>query len=60
MKKGKKKQTIKVCYKDGFVEKIPQRLWDDYEYINNIFVVKRNGVWIGMYNMDTIACIVVG
>ena len=60
MKKGKKKQTIKVCYKDSFVEKIPQRLWDDYEYINNIFVVKRNGVWIGMYNMDTIACIVVG
>ena len=54
------KATIKICYKDGNVEEIPSRIWDDYEYMYGLFIVKRRGVWIGIYNMDVVACIVVG
>ena len=59
-KKVKDKKKIKVYFKDGKVDIIPQRLWDDYEYNDKLFVVKRKGAWIGMYNIDVVACIVVG
>lgn len=54
------KATIKVCYKDGKVEEIPSRIWDDYDYIDKLFIVKRRGVWIGIYNMDSITCVSIG
>jgi len=54
------KATIKICYKDGYNEEIPSRLWDDYEYVDKLFIVKRRGVWIGIYNLDCIACVVIG
>ena len=54
------KAIIKIVYKDGNVEEIPARIWDDYQYIDRLFVVKRRGIWIGIYNMDSIACIFVG
>ena len=60
MSKKSKKQTIRVYFKDGHVDEIPQRLWDDYEYNYGLFVVKRKGAWIGIYNMDTVACVTVG
>ena len=55
-----KKQKIRVYFKDGKYDVIPQRLWDDYEYIDKLFVVKKKGAWIGIYNMDCVACVVVG
>jgi len=54
------KATIKVYFKDGLVDEIPSRIWDDYQYVDRLFVVKRRGVWIGVYNMDSVACITVG
>ena len=54
------KATIKICYKDDQVEEIPSHIWDDYDYMDGLFIVKRRGVWIGIYNMDVVACIVVG
>ena len=59
-KTKKKKQKIKVYFFDGKVDVIPQKLWDDYEYNDGLFVVKRKGAWIGIYNMDAVACVVVG
>ena len=56
----RKKQKIKVFFKDGKSDVIPQRFWDDYEYNNGLFVVKRDGAWIGIYNMDVVACVVIG
>lgn len=62
--KRKKKQKIIVFFKDGCKDVIPQKLWDDYDYITkeNItsFVVKRKDQWIAIYNMDDVSCIVVG
>lgn len=54
------KATIKIFFKDGNVDEIPSRIWDDYQYIDRLFVVKRRDVWIGIYNMDAVDCITVG
>ena len=45
---------------DGKVDVVPQKLWDDYEVNNDLFVVKKNGEWIAFYKMDIIECMVVG
>ena len=58
--KRKKKQTIRIFFKDGKTDVIPQKLWDDYEYNYGLFVVKKKGAWIATYNMDVVACITVG
>ena len=57
---SKKKKTIRVFFKDGKTDVIPQKFWDDYEYNYGLFVVKKKGAWIGAYNMDCVACVVVG
>ena len=54
------KATIKVYFNDGKVDEIPSKIWDDYEYNDGMFVVKRRGCWIGIYNMKCVDCIVVG
>lgn len=56
----KKKRKIKLFFKDGKTDIIPQKLWDDYEINGNLFVVKKNGEWIAFYKMKTIDCMVVG
>ena len=60
MAKNKKKRKIKIFFTDGKVDVIPQRLWDDYEVNNDLFVVKKDGAWIAFYKMDIIECMVVG
>ena len=60
-KKNKpKKQKIKIFFRDGKCDIIPQRLWDDYEVNYGLFVVKKNGAWVAFYQMDLIDCMVVG
>lgn len=56
----KQKQKIRIYYKDGKNDVIPQKLWDDYEYIDGLFVVKKKGAWICICNMDVVTCICVG
>lgn len=57
---SKKKQKIKVYFKDGKIDVIPQKFWNDYDYIDHNFVVIKNGRWIAIYNMDIVACVIVG
>lgn len=57
MSKKKHKEKVRIYYKKGGKEIIPQRFWDDYEYIDSKFVLKKNERWIGIYNMDDITCI---
>ncbi len=60
-KKSKpKKRKIKIFFRDGKCDIIPQRLWDDYEVNNGLFVVKKDGAWIAFYQIDEISCMVVG
>jgi len=48
---------IKIYFKDGTCRIIDSNLWNDYEYINGMFVVKYDGIWFGIYNMDCIMSI---
>lgn len=59
-KHEKKKCKIRIYFKDGKVDVIPQRLWDDYEVNGNLFVIKKDGAWIAFYQLDIIECMVVG
>lgn len=60
MAKKKHKRKIRIYFKDGKCDIIPQRLWDDYEVNYGLFVVKKDGAWIAFYQIDIIACVVVG
>ena len=40
--KKKKKQKIRIYFKDGKSDIIPQKFWDDYEVNYGLFVVKKN------------------
>ena len=55
-----KKQKIKIYFKDGKADVIPQKFWDDYEVNHGLFVIKKHGAWIAFYNLDIIAYMVVG
>ena len=39
--KKKKKPEIRIYFKDGKTDIIPQKFWDDYEVNGNLFVVKK-------------------
>lgn len=60
MSKTKKKQTIRLYFKDGKTDEIPQKFWDDYEVNGKLFVIKKKGAWIAFYKMKLIDCMVVG
>ena len=54
-----KKCKIKIYFKDGKVDVISQKFWDDYEVNYGLFVIKKHGAWIAFYSLDMIACMVV-
>lgn len=60
MAKKKHKQKIRIYFMDGKVDVIPQKFWDDYEVNDELFVIKKNGVWVAFYQVALIACMVVG
>ena len=57
---SKRKRKIRIYFKDGKVDVISQKLWDDYEVNYGLFVIKKHGEWIAFYSLDMIACMVVG
>ena len=50
---------IKVFFRDGKVDVIPKKLWDDYTYDGSLFVVKNHGAWIATYNIADVSAVVV-
>lgn len=60
MAKKKHKQKIRIYFRDGKSDIIPQRLWDDYEVNDGLLVIKKNEAWVAFYQVDLIACMVVG
>ena len=64
MAKHKKKQKIKIFFRDGKKDIIPQKLWDDYDVITKdsglwLIIIKEEQ-WIAGYNMKDVAAFVVG
>lgn len=60
MSKKRKKQKIRIRFRDRKIDIIPQRFWDDYEVNGGLFVIKKKGAWVAFYQLDIIECMVVG
>ena len=58
--KKTKKQEIRLYFRDGKTDVIPQKFWDDYEVNGGLFVIKKDGAWKAFYQLDIIECMVVG
>lgn len=56
-----KYKTIEVSFKSGHtaVWDSDQGDWDDYAYDGKVFIVKKNGAWVGIYNMDCVLSVVI-
>lgn len=64
MAKYKKKQKIKIFFRDGKKDIIPQKLWDDYDVIIKdsglwLIIIKKEQ-WIAGYNMKDVTAFIVG
>lgn len=63
-KKNKRKQTIRIFFRDGKKDVISQKLWDDYEIIAKDsgvhLVIIKNEQWIAGYNLKDVTAWVVG
>lgn len=57
----KQYNTIEISLKDGHaaVWEANKDEWDDYSYTGSAFIVKKNGAWVGIYNMDCVHSIIV-
>ncbi len=53
--------TIEVTFKNGHsaVWEADKDEWDDYAYDGKVLIIKKNGAWVGIYNMDSIISVVV-
>lgn len=63
MAKHKKKQKIRIFFRDGKKDIIPQKLWDDYDVIAKdsglwLIIIKKEQ-WIAGYNMKDVTAFVV-
>lgn len=62
--KKRKKQKIRIFFRDGRKDIIPQRLWDDYDFIakdSGIYlIIIKNEQWIAGYNMRDVTAFTVG
>lgn len=61
MAKKKRKKLkfgkIKIIFRNGSVDVIPKKLYDSYTYTGCLFVIKRRGAWITVYNIGDISVI---
>lgn len=57
-------KVIKITLKNGLTQhgryaEWQADEWDDYCYDGKAFIVKKNGEWVGIYNMDSIISVIV-
>jgi len=52
-------QTIIIAMKNSTQVVWEKAEWDDYLYDGKYFIIKKNGVWVGFYNLDKVVSIVV-
>ena len=51
--------TIEITFKNGESDIWNTPDWVDCSYDDKVFIVKRNGAWIGFYNIDTVQKIII-
>lgn len=52
-------ELIKIVMANSEEVKWTKEEWDDYVYDGKYFIIKRNGQWVGMYNLDYVISIIV-
>ncbi len=52
-------ETITIALTNNVEVKWEKGEWDDYHYDGKYFIIKKDGAWVGMYNLDYIIGIVV-
>lgn len=56
---GKEKNMIRIVFKNGEVVKWKKKKYTDYRYDGRYFIVIKDKQWVGLYNLDCIATIVI-
>ncbi len=51
---------LKIYLNDGNIDVWKENQFDDYYYDKKVFVVIRNGQWVGVYNMDIVGKVIYG
>lgn len=52
-------ELIKIIMTNSEEVKWTGDKWDNYLYDGKYFIIKKDGVWVGMYNLDYVISIVV-
>lgn len=50
---------IKLVLTNSEEVKWTEEQWDDYQYDGKYFIIKKNGAWVGFYNLDYVISIIV-
>lgn len=48
---------LRIVFKNGEITEYPADTFTDYTYDRRCFIVIREKQWVGIYNMDCIACV---
>ncbi len=51
--------NIAVTLKDGYCAVWQADQWDDCAYDGKVLIIKKDGAWVGLYNIDSIISAVV-
>ena len=54
-------KTIEIAFKSGHTDiwEADKGEWNDYDYDGKAFIIKKDGVLVGIYNMDCVLGVVV-
>jgi len=55
----KKFSTIEITFVNSHTAIWNVDEWDDYAYDGKVLVIKKDGAWVGIYNMDSVISVVV-
>ena len=56
-----KYNTIEITFNDGHSAawEAEKNEWDNYAYDGKVFIIKKNGAWVGIYNISHVISVVV-
>lgn len=49
--------SLEITFKSGETITYKDGEWDDYSYDRKAIIVKKKGVWVGIYNFDNVFCV---
>lgn len=52
-------ETITITMKNDNYATWEKSEWDDYNYDGKFFIITKNKVWVGFYNLDCVKSIII-